>query len=363
MAKHKKPTEVTLVPREEKSEFHDWVERNWKKGAFLAVLGTVAILTWKWYRDQQAATVDSAWQILEKEVSFTENEGISLPMAAAFGFPTGLTAPPPGEMAQLSAELEETAAGPWARLVEATKAIEAGDYEAAEDALQALESVYKDHPLVTQPRNFESGSTAVTPVEHLREMLERHSSFEENHPYLFRNPDPEPDAPRIRLNTTRGPITLDLYYKRAPEHSRNFLKLCKEGYYDDTKFHRIMADSIIQGGDPNPRDGEPSTWGQGGPEYKIAPETHEELSHFAWVLAAAKKPGDQESSGSQFYITVKPNHMWDGQYTVYGRLVPGEGEQVVEEIASGSVAADAADRPENPESIESVEIIRDWPTE
>jgi cyclophilin family peptidyl-prolyl cis-trans isomerase len=133
------------------------------------------------------------------------------------------------------------------------------------------------------------------------------------------------------------------------------LKLCKEGYYDGTKFHRVVRGFMIQGGDPNSKDKDPSEWGQGGPDYTIAPEPSG-LYHFAGVLSAAKKPGDKEESGSQFFLTSDPAHYLDGEHTVFGQVTAGQ--EVVRAIAQAPVAQEGSrDRPLTPVAIDSVEVV------
>src|SRR6185436_15276319 len=88
-----------------------------------------------------------------------------------------------------------------------------------------------------------------------------------------------PDAPRVRLNTSKGPIVVGLYVDRAPKHAENFLKLCREGAYNGTKFHRVVRGSLVQGGDPNSVSGEPDSWGSGGPARAIVPENAPRLRH------------------------------------------------------------------------------------
>jgi len=134
-----------------------------------------------------------------------------------------------------------------------------------------------------------------------------------------------------------------LYAKKTPLHTENFLRLCREGYYDGTRFHRVIADFMIQGGDPNSRNADaPETWGQGGPETTIPAEITD-LKHFKYVLAAAKKGTDVDSSGSQFYITTGEAHHLDGVHTVFGLVL--EGKDVVDAIGSAPVTGDRPDEP------------------
>lgn len=113
--------------------------------------------------------------------------------------------------------------------------------------------------------------------------------------------------PNIILHTTEGDIRVCLY-DETPIHRDNFLRLCREGYYNDTLFHRVIRDFMIQGGDPDSRDASPTQQlGAGGPDYTLEAEILPTLFHRRGTLAAARQ-GDEvnperRSSGSQFYIT------------------------------------------------------------
>jgi cyclophilin family peptidyl-prolyl cis-trans isomerase len=110
----------------------------------------------------------------------------------------------------------------------------------------------------------------------------------------------------VELITPQGNMYIWLY-DDTPKHKENFLKLAKDGFYDQTKFHRIIKDFMIQGGDPNSKDATmKEKWGQGGPGYTVDAEIKENHFHKKGVIAAARM-GDQTnperaSSGSQFYI-------------------------------------------------------------
>lgn len=107
------------------------------------------------------------------------------------------------------------------------------------------------------------------------------------------------------IETSYGRMVLKLY-DETPKHRDNFAKLVEEGFYDNTTFHRVIANFMIQGGDPNSKDDDPLNDGSGGPGYTIPGEFNPNLLHKKGVLSAARQ-GDQtnperESSGSQFYI-------------------------------------------------------------
>ncbi len=115
-----------------------------------------------------------------------------------------------------------------------------------------------------------------------------------------------PENCLIRLSTNFGDMTIELF-DATPQHRDNFIKLAKEGYYNDLLFHRVINGFMIQGGDPDSRGCSPNAMlGSGGPGYKVPAEFDPNLLHYKGALAAARQ-GDgvnptRASSGSQFYI-------------------------------------------------------------
>ncbi|MBK7642652.1 MAG: peptidylprolyl isomerase [Planctomycetes bacterium] len=170
---------------------------------------------------------------------------------------------------------------------------------------------------------------------------------------MFANPEPPADSPKVRIKTDKGDIVVALYAKEAPKHVENFLKLCREGFYNGIKFHRVMKGFMIQSGDPNSKTEDRATWGQGGPGYKVDREENK-LHHFAGYLAAAKQGGDAQSSGSQFYITTADRLNLDGNYVVFGKVL--EGMDVAHSIEDSEIDPATADRPLHPAAIVSTEV-------
>jgi cyclophilin family peptidyl-prolyl cis-trans isomerase len=130
------------------------------------------------------------------------------------------------------------------------------------------------------------------------------------------------------VSTSFGDILLYLY-RATPLHRENFLELARKGFYDGTTFHRVIENFVIQGGDPNSKDGNPSTDGQGGPGYTIPAEIDPSLKHIHGAVGAARMSDDinpeRESNGSQFYIVDNPSgtpHL-DNAYTVFGITISG----------------------------------------
>ncbi|KAJ1523337.1 hypothetical protein ONE63_001207 [Megalurothrips usitatus] len=138
------------------------------------------------------------------------------------------------------------------------------------------------------------------------------------------------------LDTTMGEVVIELYWKHAPNTCRNFAELCRRGYYNGTKFHRIIRDFMIQGGDPTGTGkGGQSIYGK-----EFNDEIHEELKHTgAGVLSMANS--GPNTNGSQFFITLAPTQWLDGKHAIFGRIY--NGMSVIKRI--GLVETDKSDRP------------------
>ena len=154
------------------------------------------------------------------------------------------------------------------------------------------------------------------------------------------------------MQTNYGKIVLRFFEDKAPNHVSNFKKLARSGYYDGTKFHRVIPGFMIQGGDPNSKSADRGTHGTGGPGYKINQEFND-IPHERGILSAARS-SDPNSAGSQFFLMHKKSTHLDGQYTVYGEII--EGIDVVDKIVA--LPRDHRDNPNpgNPAIIEKVTI-------
>jgi cyclophilin family peptidyl-prolyl cis-trans isomerase len=141
-------------------------------------------------------------------------------------------------------------------------------------------------------------------------------------------PLPEIKQNIIELETTYGKMYIWLY-NATPLHKENFLKLANEGFFNQTTFHRIIPNFMIQGGDPLSKDSDPNNDGTGGPGYTIPNEIRDSIKHDKGVLAAARLSDNvnpsKASSGSQFYISVSKSGtaQLDGKYTVFGEVMKG----------------------------------------
>lgn len=139
------------------------------------------------------------------------------------------------------------------------------------------------------------------------------------------------------IETNYGNIKFELYEKRAPITTANFIKLAEEKFFDGIKFHRIIDDFVIQTGDPNTRDDNPYNDGNGGSEETIPLEIHEELTHVDGAVGMARSV-EEDSASSQFYICDGEQHGLDGDYAVFGITI--EGIEVVRKIASAETYPD-----------------------
>jgi peptidyl-prolyl cis-trans isomerase B (cyclophilin B) len=109
--------------------------------------------------------------------------------------------------------------------------------------------------------------------------------------------------PVVVIETNLGNIIIQFFPGDAPDHVNNFLSLSKTGFYDGTLFHRIIPGFMIQGGDPNTINGDPNTWGQGGPEGRTLNAEFNSIEHNRGIVSMARSQ-DPNSAGSQFFIVT-----------------------------------------------------------
>lgn len=339
MAKHKAPTQITIAAIEEKTAFHEFVNRYWKLGVALALVVGAAILIPHYQQREAESARHEVWEQLRSQIDLG---------SSAFGQIQGGS---PSALAGFAEEHRGRAVGAWAKALEIGSQIEARNLDGARRAAEELGKEWPDHLLATAPVvPTAAGAKPLTQAIAAKEATL--AGWEKEHAFLFENPALPADAPRVRVNTSKGSFVLGLYSDRVPTHVDGFLAHCRDGYYNGTKFHRVVRGSLIQGGDPNSRDGEPETWGKGGPEEVITSEADPKLHHFKGTVSAWKAPGAKGSHGSQFFVTTAPQHQFDGQYVPFGQVV--EGMSTVEAIESGAVVGEV---PQDPAVIESVEIL------
>jgi peptidyl-prolyl cis-trans isomerase B (cyclophilin B) len=129
-------------------------------------------------------------------------------------------------------------------------------------------------------------------------------------------------AKTATIETTRGTIVLELFDEEAPETVKNFEKLANSEFYDGTRFHRVISNFMIQGGDPLSKDPNDRRAGTGGPGYRIKCETHRNVhKHVAGTLSMAH--AGKDTGGSQFFICHSPQPHLDKVHTVFGQVTTG----------------------------------------
>jgi peptidyl-prolyl cis-trans isomerase B (cyclophilin B) len=152
------------------------------------------------------------------------------------------------------------------------------------------------------------------------------------------------------LHTTAGQITIRFFPDVAPNHVRNFLELAEKGFYNGTKFHRVIPGFMIQGGDPNTKSGDPNTWGVGGSGSNVKAE-FSSVKHRRGIVSMARAP-HPDSASSQFFIMVADYPSLDGQYSVFGQVT--RGMEVADKIVNAPRGVN--DRPNNPVAIEKIVV-------
>ena len=150
-------------------------------------------------------------------------------------------------------------------------------------------------------------------------------------------------------NTSLGKIVIRLWPDVAPKHVAFFEARVAEGFYDGTAFHRCIPNFMIQGGDPNSKNGPRNTWGSGGYKDMVSAEFSSN-PHLRGVLSAART-SDPNSFSGQFFICVAKAEWLDGKYTTFGEVVSGM------EVADAIVAA-PQDNSNNPIEKISMKITK-----
>ena len=331
MAKHKAATEITIA-QEEQSGFAQAVFRyKWPALTALAV-GAAAILYVQSSTEAATESARAEWGKLYDAQSSDDRKAA---------------------LTQATSDISDPEVRAWAYLNKALIQLDDGEYDGA---IESLTQARASGPAVLASLEFPIGpdDTGQSLIAHLAASVESEAAWTEAHPFILQNPPLPEGSPRVELTTDLGPIVLGLDMEAAPLHAGNFVTLVKEGYYDGIRFHRIQAGGFIQGGDPNSRDEDDSTWGLGGPEKTIMPE-ETGLIHAEGVLAAAKKGGAVNSSGSQFYLTASPQHQFDGNYVVYGRVL--EGLDIVRDISNAEQRETKAETPLEPVTIISAKML------
>ena len=135
-----------------------------------------------------------------------------------------------------------------------------------------------------------------------------------------------PDLTAV-IETSKGPINIKLFADQTPVTCGNFANLAKREYYNGLKFHRVIADFMIQGGCPHGN-------GMGGPGYEFKDEFKKDLKHDKPGILSMANAGPG-TNGSQFFITHGPTPHLNGMHTVFGVVESDEDQKIVDSIAQG----------------------------
>jgi len=156
------------------------------------------------------------------------------------------------------------------------------------------------------------------------------------------------------VTTNKGTFELELFGELAPKTVENFVTLAESGYYNGTKFHRIIQGFMIQGGDPNTKNDDlMDAWGTGGPGYSFEDEIHAENKNDVGTISMAN--AGPNTNGSQFFINTAPNNFLDTKHTVFGRVISGM--EVIMEIEKTEAPA-PRNIPIEPVIIESIVLTK-----
>jgi peptidyl-prolyl cis-trans isomerase SDCCAG10 len=165
------------------------------------------------------------------------------------------------------------------------------------------------------------------------------------------NIEPLPTG-RVLIKTTMGPLDIELWTKETPQTCRSFIQLCLEGYYNNTIFHRIVKDFIIQTGDPTGTGtgGEAAT-----PEGIVKDEFHSRLRYVRRGLVGMANSGEKDDNGSQFFITLSATPELERRNTLFGRIAVGD--TIFNALRIGDLETDKLDRPIHPPRIVNVDVL------
>lgn len=154
---------------------------------------------------------------------------------------------------------------------------------------------------------------------------------------------------KVCLETTVGEIDVELWSRECPKACRNFIQLCLEGYYDKTKFFRVVPDFIVQGGDPtNTGHGGESIWSK-----PFKDEIHSRLRFVRRGLLAMANSG-KDDNGSQFFFTLAPTRELQNKHTIFGKVV---GDTIFNMLRLSEGHLEDGDRPKYPHKIIRTRVL------
>jgi len=155
------------------------------------------------------------------------------------------------------------------------------------------------------------------------------------------------------LETDYGKIVIELYPKLAPQMVARFKKLIKEGFYNGTAFHRTSPSlGIIQGGDPNSKDADPTNDGYGKSPYPNVPAEFSDVPYARGIVGAARS-NDPNSANCQFFLMLKRQPFFDNKYTVFGRTIEGLSNAYIISISQTKTGTES---PEDPVVVKRISL-------
>ncbi len=211
----------------------------------------------------------------------------------------------------------------------------------ADEDFNLADDVKSSAPVSSTPSEATQTIATETPVQNITTMP---------------SPDKQEDLTKkysqAIIKTSLGNITVKFYATESPMTVNNFLNLAQAGFYNGTKFHRVIKDFMIQGGDPLSKESDTSVWGTGGPGYQFKDEIN---THKLVLGSLAMANAGAGTNGSQFFIVTIPETPWlDGKHTNFGQVTAGM--DVVKKIEA--VATGVNDRPVQDVIINSVELVK-----
>ena len=165
---------------------------------------------------------------------------------------------------------------------------------------------------------------------------------------------PTPNAKTLAtIRTNLGTVELELATADTTQTVANFTKLAEGGFYDGTRFHRVISGFMIQGGDPLSKDTAlKNRWGTGGPGYTFPDEIHQNNHNGVGTIAMAN--AGPNTNGSQFFINTADNGFLDAKHTVFGKVVSGmDVLRLIERVPT-----EGPDRPVNDVIIKTITVVR-----
>lgn len=198
----------------------------------------------------------------------------------------------------------------------------------------------------------QTGTENKVSVKQANQVNQNTNMTENNKRTLDNHKDLATEFSRAIIKTNKGNITVEFFGSESPVTVNNFLNLAQNGFYNDTKFHRVIKDFMIQGGDPNTKTDNVFTYGTGGPDYRFDDEFNTEGLVRGSLAMANSGPN---TNGSQFFIVTAEATPWlDGKHTNFGRVI--EGMEVVDVIEG--VDTDQRDNPVDAVIIEDIELVK-----